>query len=348
VTARVDPVGDALAAIARGEIVLMTSQAEGTHRGDLVMAAEATSAETTAFLLRHGSGTITVDPTDARPGGVLKRAGRAEAVVDLVRLAGCGPTGVLSNVALAPTEPLTEHGVQRFADRHGLVVVSIADLVRHRRRTEHLVDRVATARLPTRWGEFQCHSYQSVADDVTHLALVAGEVGDGHDVLVRVHSECLTGDVFSSVKCDCGPQLDESMRRIQAEGRGVIVYLRGHEGRGIGISHKLRAYELQDAGLDTVDANVELGLPVDRRDYGIGARILVDLGVSSLRLLTNNPHKYEGLDGFGLTITGRQALLVPVHPEAERYLATKRDRLGHDLPDELASDVRTTTEGMRR
>ena len=196
--------------------------------------------------------------------------------------------------------------------------------------------RSAEARLPTQWGEFRCHSFQSAVDDETHLAFVVGDVDGDEPVLVRVHSECITGDVFGSVKCDCGPQLHEAMRMVADLGRGVIVYLRGHEGRGIGISHKLRAYELQDAGLDTVDANVELGLPVDSREYGVGAQILADLGVGRLRLLTNNPAKYGGLEGFGLTITERVPLHLSVHPEAERYLQTKRDRLGHLLPAELA------------
>jgi len=191
--------------------------------------------------------------------------------------------------------------------------------------------------VPTVWGDFRCHSFESALDGETHLAFVAGDVSGDDPVLVRVHSECLTGDIFASVKCDCGPQLQESMRLIAQEGRGVVVYLRGHEGRGIGISHKLRAYGLQEEGFDTVDANLELGLPVDSREYGIGAQILVDLGVSNLRLLTNNPAKYTGLDGFGLKVTERVPLHLAVHPEAEQYLRTKRDRMGHLLPDDLAA-----------
>ncbi len=229
--------------------------------------------------------------------------------------------------------------LRRFADEHGLVFVSIADLVRYRHRHEKLIEQTADARLPTEWGEFRCHAYESVLDGETHLAFVAGDVSGDEPVLVRVHSECLTGDVFGSVKCDCGPQLHESMRLVAEAGRGVVVYLRGHEGRGIGLSHKFRAYELQDAGLDTVDANLELGLPVDTREYGIGAQILADLGVRNLRLLTNNPAKYRGLEGFGLTITERVGLHLPVHPESAHYLRTKRDRMGHLLPDDLGAVV---------
>jgi 3,4-dihydroxy 2-butanone 4-phosphate synthase/GTP cyclohydrolase II len=202
---------------------------------------------------------------------------------------------------------------------------------------DRLVTAMADARLPTMWGEFRCHSFESVLDGTTHLALVMGDVSTDEPVLVRLHSECVTGDVFASVKCDCGPQLQESMRRIAELGRGAVVYLRGHEGRGIGISHKLRAYRLQDEGFDTVDANLELGLPVDNREYGIGAQILADLGVRELRLLTNNPAKSRGLEGFGLTVTERIPLHLEVHPEAEEYLRTKRDRMGHLLPPDIPS-----------
>jgi 3,4-dihydroxy 2-butanone 4-phosphate synthase/GTP cyclohydrolase II len=224
--------------------------------------------------------------------------------------------------------------LRAFADEHGLLLISIADLIRYRRRNEKLVTRTAAARVPTQWGEFRCVSFDSSVDGgVTHLAFVMGDVAGHDDVLVRVHSECLTGDVFASVRCDCGEQLHEAMRRIAEEGFGVLVYLRGHEGRGIGITHKLHAYELQDAGADTVDANLRLGLPVDSREYGIGAQILADLGLTTIRLMTNNPAKYGGLDGYGLTITERVPLHVPVHPEAQRYLETKRLRMGHSLPE---------------
>lgn len=195
------------------------------------------------------------------------------------------------------------------------------------------VERVADAQVPTEWGTFTCVAYRDTDDGVEHLAFVLGDVADGEPVLVRLHSECLTGDVFGSRRCDCGQQLAAAMQQVQSVGRGVVVYLRGHEGRGIGITHKLHAYELQDAGADTVDANLRLGLPVDSREYGIGAQILADLGLTSIRLMTNNPAKYGGLDGYGLTITERVPLHVPVHPEAQRYLETKRLRMGHSLPE---------------
>jgi 3,4-dihydroxy 2-butanone 4-phosphate synthase/GTP cyclohydrolase II len=266
----------------------------------------------------------------ARDGGVLKRAGHTEAAVDMARMAGLSPAGVLCEV-------VTDDGLgmarlpdlEKFAARHDLLLVTIADLIRHRRQTERLVRRTAEARLPTEYGEFRCIAYQSVIDNETHLAFVMGEPAGEEAVLVRVHSECLTGDVFGSRRCDCGAQLHAALRMIAEAGLGAVVYLRGHEGRGIGITHKLQAYELQDGGLDTVDANVELGLPIDSREYGIGAQILVDLGISTMRLLTNNPAKRGGLEGFGLQIVQR----VPIHtiPNEEniRYLQTKRDRLGH-------------------
>ena len=279
-------------------------------------------------------------PLQARQGGVLKRAGHTEAALDLARLAGRAPAGVLCELVAEDGSMMRGPELRKFADTHGLKFISIADLIRYRRRSEKLIVRSAEARVPTEFGEFRCHAFRSLVDGETHLAFVMGDVTDtgGDDsVLVRVHSECLTGDVFSSVKCDCGPQLHEAMRRIAERGRGAVVYLRGHEGRGIGISHKLRAYELQDSGLDTVDANLELGLPVDSREYGIGAQILVDLGIRRLTLLTNNPAKYGGLDGFGLSIEGRESLHVPIHPEAADYLRTKRDRMGHLFPEDAGS-----------
>jgi 3,4-dihydroxy 2-butanone 4-phosphate synthase/GTP cyclohydrolase II len=222
-----------------------------------------------------------------------------------------------------------------FADEHGLALISIADLIEWRRKHEKHVERVAEARIPTRHGEFRAVGYRNIYDQVEHVALVRGDIAgpenDGRDVLVRVHSECLTGDVFASQRCDCGPQLDAAMEMVAAEDRGVVLYMRGHEGRGIGLMHKLQAYQLQDAGADTVDANLELGLPADARDYGIGAQILVDLGVRSMRLLTNNPAKRVGLDGYGLNIIERVALPVRANAENIRYLKTKRDRMGHEL-----------------
>jgi 3,4-dihydroxy 2-butanone 4-phosphate synthase/GTP cyclohydrolase II len=266
----------------------------------------------------------------ARDGGVLKRAGHTEAAVDLARMAGLAPAGVLCEIVTEDgMEMARREELERFAAHHGLPLVTIADLIRYRRQTERLVRRTAEARLPTEFGEFRCIAYQSMLDGETHLAFVMGEPTGEPNVLVRVHSECLTGDVFASRRCDCGAQLQGAMRKIAEHGLGVIVYLRGHEGRGIGIAHKLRAYELQDGGLDTVDANVELGLPVDSREYGIGAQILVDLGVTTMRLMTNNPAKRGGLEGYGLQIVER----VPIHAEPNeeniRYLRTKRDRLGH-------------------
>lgn len=410
-----DPIADAIAAIGRGEIVVVADDEDRENEGDLIMAADAATPEQLAFFVRHTSGvicvgltgercdelqlspmvaasdnseshgtafTVSVDlragtttgisasdraatlrsladpavggdafnrpghifPLRARPDGVLRRAGHTEAAVDLARMAGRAPAGVLCELVLDDGDMARGPELRRFADRHDLLLVSIADLIRHRRRFEKLVTRTAESRLPTRWGDFRCHSFESTLDGETHLAFTMGDVGGGEPVLVRMHSECVTGDVFGSVKCDCGPQLQEAMRLVAEEGRGVVVYLRGHEGRGIGISHKLRAYELQEAGLDTVDANVELGLPVDNREYGVGAQILADLGVRDLTLLTNNPAKYHGLQGYGLEIVERRGLLLPAHPEAEDYLRTKRDRMGHLLPDEI---VTTAGESLR-
>jgi 3,4-dihydroxy 2-butanone 4-phosphate synthase/GTP cyclohydrolase II len=219
-----------------------------------------------------------------------------------------------------------------FAAEHDLALISIADLIAYRRRNERQVERVAEARIPTNHGDFTAVGYRSTIDGIEHVALVRGDIGDGEDVLVRVHSECLTGDVFGSRRCDCGPQLDAALARVAAEGRGVVLYVRGHEGRGIGLMHKLQAYQLQDEGQDTVDANVSLGLPADARDYGTGAQILADLGVRSMRLLTNNPSKRAGLEGYELSIVGRVPLPVRVTADNLRYLTTKRDRMGHDLP----------------
>ncbi len=271
-------------------------------------------------------------PLRYRTGGVLKRAGHTEATVDLARAAGLTPAGVLCEVVTADKSGMARlPELQRFAKRHGLPLISIADLIRHRLRTEKLVRRVSMARIPTDEGEFAAFVYESVVDNEQHLALVMGDVRGKDDVLVRVHSECLTGDVFGSLRCDCGPQLRAAMDRIEAEGTGVLVYLRGHEGRGIGLGHKIRAYQLQEDGHDTVDANLAQGLPVDSREYGIGAQMLVDLGVTTMRLMTNNPAKYGGLEGFGLDITERVPLEPSPNPENIKYLRTKRERMGHLL-----------------
>ena len=272
-----------------------------------------------------------VVPLRAREGGVLRRTGHTEAATDLTRLAGLRPAGVLCELVNDDGTMMRVPDLERFCAEHSLVLVTIADLVMYRRRTEKQVELVAEARLPTRHGDFRVAGYRGDYDSAEHVALVMGDLGDGRDVLVRAHSECLTGDVFGSLRCDCGLQLDTAMELVAKEGRGVVLYIRGHEGRGIGLLHKLRAYQLQDKGRDTVEANLELGLPVDARDYGTGAQVLYDLGVRSMRLLTNNPAKRAGLEGYGLTVTERVALPVQSHPENERYLRTKRDRMGHLL-----------------
>jgi len=413
------PVEEAIAAIARGEMVLVADDEDRENEGDLIFAADAATPEMLAFLIRYSSGvvcvaltgedcdrlalpamveqntesmrtayTVSVDlrhgtstgisaadraatiraladsatqpgdlarpghvfPLRARPGGVLKRTGHTEASVDLARLAGRSPAGVLCEVVLDDGRMARVPDLARFAEEHGLVLVSIADLVRHRLRHERLVTRVADAAMPTEWGEFRAVAYESALDGNTHVAFVAGDpaatCAAGGDVLVRVHSECLTGDVFGSMRCDCGPQLHEAMRRVAGIGCGVVVYLRGHEGRGIGLGHKLRAYELQERGLDTVDANLALGLPVDGREYGTGAQILADLGATRLRLLTNNPAKYGGLAGFGLTVTGREALVIPANPHNEAYLRTKHERMGHLTDTDPSGEHAADTAGV--
>jgi 3,4-dihydroxy 2-butanone 4-phosphate synthase/GTP cyclohydrolase II len=269
----------------------------------------------------------------AREGGVLKRAGHTEAAVDLARMAGLYPAGVLCEVVtddgmgMARLPELTE-----FAARHGLLMISIADLIRYRRQSEKLVRRIVDGpRIPTQFGEFTCYAYEGVLDGEQHLALVKGAVQGQENVLVRVHSECLTGDVFGSRRCDCGAQLAAAIAKISEEGLGVVVYLRGHEGRGIGLAHKLQAYNLQESGRDTVDANLDLGLPVDSREYGIGCQILVDLGITTMRLMTNNPAKFGGLAGYGLEMVERVPLITEPNPENIAYLRTKRERMGHLL-----------------
>ncbi|HEY2430155.1 MAG TPA: bifunctional 3,4-dihydroxy-2-butanone-4-phosphate synthase/GTP cyclohydrolase II [Acidimicrobiales bacterium] len=391
----------AVAAIGRGEIVVVVDDEDRENEGDLIMAAEFATPTKIAFFVKHTSGlicapvtehradeldlplmvsanteaqrtafTVTVDyrhgtstgisaadrsatiraliepgtkPSDfnrpghihvlrAKDGGVLKRAGHTEAAVDLARLAGLYPAGVLCEIVTEDgMEMARRPELERFAEKHGLVMISIADLIRHRRQSEKLVRRVAEARIPTPWGDFTAYAYENLLNGDQHVAFVKGAVQGEDNVLVRVHSECLTGDVFSSLKCDCGAQLDAAMRRISEENLGVVVYLRGHEGRGIGIAHKLKAYALQDAGYDTVDANVELGLPVDNREYGIGAQILVDLGITTMRLMTNNPTKRGGLEGFGLEMVERVPLETEPNPENIAYLRTKKERMGHLL-----------------
>ncbi len=393
-------IDNAIAAIARGELVIAVDDADRENEGDLIMAAEKATPETMGFMVRHTSGvicmpmegarldalqlplmvsnnteehrtafTVSVDarmgtttgisaadrattvrslldpatrPDDlARPGhifplryregGVLKRAGHTEAAVDLARLGGLYPAGVLAEVVNDDGTMARLPQLERFAVEHGLVLISIADLIRYRRHREKLVRRVAEARIPTRHGDFTAYVFESLLDRVEHMAFVRGEVAGNQDVLVRVHSECLTGDVFGSMRCDCGVQLDLALERIAEEGEGVVVYLRGHEGRGIGLGHKLRAYTLQDQGRDTVDANVELGFPVDSREYGIGAQILVDLGITTMRVMTNNPAKYGGLEGYGLEIVERVPLRASPTHENIAYLRAKQEKLGHLL-----------------
>jgi 3,4-dihydroxy 2-butanone 4-phosphate synthase/GTP cyclohydrolase II len=394
-------IDEAIAAIARGEIVIVVDDEERENEGDLVIAAECASAEKIAFFLEHTSGlicvsltpdrldaldvplmvvdntesqrtafTVTVDaalgtttgisaddraatiailvnpsskasdlrrpghvlPLRYREGGVLKRAGHTEAAVDLARLAGLSPVGVLSEILSKDKRTMARREeLDTFAEANGLCLITIADLIEYRRHKEKLVELVSTANLPSAYGAFTGYVFRSLLDDEEHFALVAGDVAGDEPVLARVHSECLTGDVFGSSRCDCGPQLEFALRTIAREGRGVVIYLRGQEGRGIGLGHKVRAYKLQEQGFDTVDANTELGLPVDSREYGIGAQMLVELGVKRLRLMTNNPAKYGGLDGFGLDIVERIPIQTASTPDNIAYLRTKRERMGHLL-----------------
>jgi len=271
-----------------------------------------------------------VFPLRARSGGVLVRSGHTEAAVDLARIAGLESAGVICEIMNEDGTMARVPELRKFAKRHGLLMITIADLIQYRMRTERLVTRVATADLPTEHGAFHIVAYENRLDNETHVALVRGDIGDGKDVLVRVHSKCLTGDVFHSARCDCGAQLDTAMSRIASEGRGVLLYL-NQEGRGIGLANKIRAYELQDQGLDTVEANEKLGFKADQRDYGIGAQILSDLGIRTMRLLTNNPRKFVGLQGYGLSVSEAVPLEVPVGEHTRKYLKTKKDKLGHNL-----------------
>lgn len=279
-------------------------------------------------------------PLRYREGGVLSRAGHTEAAVDLAKLAGLPGVGVLCEVVNPDGSMARLPQLREFSKKHNLHLISIEDLIRFRQKREQLVVRTAVARLPTKWGIFQIYSFLSRVDGIEHVAMVKGEIGDGRDMLVRIHSECLTGDIFQSQRCDCGPQLALAMEKINAEGRGVCIYLRGHEGRGIGLSPKLHAYNLQDMGRDTVEANVDLGYPADAREYGVGAQMLRDIGVKTMRLMTNNPAKYLAMQGLGLAVTQRVPVLCPVTLENRRYLETKRSKMGHvygsDLPGTIA------------
>ena len=394
------PIKKIVAAVGRGEAVIMVDDEDRENEGDLMFAADAATPRKLGFMLRHTSGiicmsvtgerldeldlpmmvtkntdlrrtafTVSIDAKDGtttgisaadrtrtiltmidpqtkpedlsrpghmyplryEPGGVLKRAGHTEAAVDLAEAAGRYPAGVLAEIMNDDGSVAKLPDLVAFADDHELLMGTIADLIAYRRQQEKLVERVVEARVPTIHGTFSAVGFRSLVDDRQHIALVKGEIGDGENVLTRVHSECLTGDVFGSLRCDCGQQLDAALARVAAEGRGVVLYIRGHEGRGIGLLHKLAAYRLQDEGMDTVDANVNLGLPVDSRDYGVGAQILYDLGVRSMQLMTNNPTKRAGIEGYGLSIIEQIPLSVQANEENRGYLETKALRLGHDL-----------------
>ncbi len=269
-------------------------------------------------------------PLKAKEGGVLERVGHTEAAVDLARLAGLSPAGVICEITNDEGTMARLPDLVEYSRRHNIKLITIADLVEYRRRHDKLIERVVETKLPTVYGEFAAVGYRSLVDDKHHVAMVKGDVSGKSDVLVRVHSECLTGDVFHSLRCDCGEQLESALAQIEREGAGVLLYL-AQEGRGIGLLNKLRAYNLQDDGFDTVDANLELGLPVDLRDYGIGAQILTDLGLTSIRILTNNPKKIKGLEGYGLSVSEQVPIVHAPNPHNERYLAAKRDRLGHTI-----------------
>ncbi|MGH9044482.1 MAG: bifunctional 3,4-dihydroxy-2-butanone-4-phosphate synthase/GTP cyclohydrolase II [Acidimicrobiales bacterium] len=331
------------------ELALMVSENTESQRTAFTVSVDARHGTTTGISAQDRATTIAAlvdpktEPQDLRrpghvfplryqPGGVLRRAGHTEATIDLARMAGLNPCGVLCEIVSSDKRTMARlDELEALAQRHGLALISIADLIRYRRRTEKLVKRVGEARIPTQSGDYKAYVYESTLDGEQHLALVMGEVSGRQNVLVRVHSECLTGDVFGSLRCDCGPQLKAAMELIEAEGTGVLVYLRGHEGRGIGLAGKIQAYRLQEQGHDTVDANIALGHPPDSRQYGIGAQMLVDLGVTTMRLMTNNPTKRGGLEGFGLDIAERVPLYTTPNPENIAYLRTKRERMGHLL-----------------
>ena len=328
-------------------IPLMVSENAGTMKAAFTISVDGRST-TTGISAAERAATIrtlidpAAKPTDlVRPGhifplraydgGVLQRAGRTEASIDLAKAAGLYPGGALAEVITDEGKVARRVDLEALAAEHGLVMVSIPEIIRYRHRHDRLICKLSEARLPTRYGEFAIHAYESVIDRIQHVALVMGDVAAAPNVLVRVHSECLTGDLFGSMRCDCGTQLHDALEKISAEGCGVLVYLRGHEGRGIGIGHKVSAYELQDRGFDTMQANLELGLPADKRDYSVGAQILADLGITSLQLMTNNPAKYDGIAEYGLTITERVPLITEPNCENVKYLQTKQAKMGHLL-----------------
>ena len=273
-------------------------------------------------------------PLRAAQGGVLRRAGHTEAGIDLAKLAGLNPIAVIAELVEDDGSIRKYESSYRFARENNLKFISIADIISYRRKHEKQIELVSTSELPTKFGNFKAFGYKSIIDGISHIALVAGDIGDGEDVLVRVHSECLTGDVMGSLRCDCGDQLQLAMKTISENGRGIVLYVRGHEGRSIGLLNKIAAYGLQDKGRDTVQANLELGFPADARDYGTGAQILVDLGVKTMKLLTNNPAKRAGLEGYGLKIVERVALVAQVNEKNVDYLSTKKNKMGHDIPNE--------------
>jgi 3,4-dihydroxy 2-butanone 4-phosphate synthase/GTP cyclohydrolase II len=326
---------------------LMSAKNETAHQTPFTVTIEAREGVTTGISAADRAHTIRVavdpakgpddivkgghvNPLKGRPGGVLERTGHTEASIDLARLAGCAPAGVICEVMNEDGSMARIGDLRAYCHKHGLKMVTIADLISYRRRNDKLVERVVSTRLPTTFGDFEAVGYRSTLDDKHHVALVKGEVSGLEDVLVRVHSECLTGDVFHSLRCDCGEQLESALAKIEEEGRGVLLYL-AQEGRGIGLLNKLRAYKLQEQGMDTVDANLELGLPADLRDYGIGAQILTDLGLTSIRILTNNPKKIHGLQGYGLSVSEQVPLTHTPNPHNEAYLRAKAERMGHAL-----------------
>jgi 3,4-dihydroxy 2-butanone 4-phosphate synthase / GTP cyclohydrolase II len=329
------------------EIPLMVSQNSARFETAFCVSIEAKARTTTGISASDRAATVlaAIDPATrasdlarpghmfplrARPGGVLVRAGQTEAAVDLARIAGLTPAGVICEIMNRDGSMSRVPQLATFARRHGLLMITVADLIKYRIRTESFVAKVASAHLPTQYGPFRIHAFESAIDNQTHVALVCGDIDDGKDILVRVHSQCLTGDVLHSIRCDCGAQLDAAMRRIATEGRGVVLYL-NQEGRGIGLANKIRAYALQDEGFDTVEANERLGFKADQRDYGMGVQVLRSLGVQSMRLLSNNPRKLVGIEGYGLSVSEWLPLEVPVLEATRRYLRTKKEKLGHKL-----------------
>jgi 3,4-dihydroxy 2-butanone 4-phosphate synthase/GTP cyclohydrolase II len=329
------------------EIPLMVSQNTSRFETGFCVSIEAKGRTTTGISASDRAATVlaAIDPATkpsdlARPGhtfplrsrtgGVIERAGQTEAAVDLARIAGLYPAGVICEIMNEDGTMARVPELTKYAKKHGLLMITIKDLIRYRIRTESLVKRVASAKLPTAHGPFQIHVFVNQLDSTEHVALVRGDIADGKDVLVRVHSSCLTGDVLNSIRCDCGAQLDAAMERVATEGRGVVLYL-NQEGRGIGLANKIRAYELQDEGFDTVEANERLGFKADQRDYGMGVQMLRELGIRSMRLLSNNPRKLVGIEGYGLSVTEWLPLEIPASDSTRRYLKTKKDKLGHKL-----------------